>query len=123
MKLLRRLVKKYNERKLKGGKDFRDDGYLFSYADGEPVGVNSLTSKYNNFMKKHTDEIRFLSLHKLRHSYASICIADGMDIKSVQETLGHSDAKVTLNTYAHGYESKKQHQADFLEHEIFRKVI
>jgi len=39
--------------------------------------------------------------HKLRHTAASIMIADGMDIASVAGTLGHSSAATTLSVYSH----------------------
>jgi integrase len=40
-------------------------------------------------------------LHDLRHYYASGLIAAGCDVVTVQRSLGHSSATVTLNTYAH----------------------
>ncbi|MCM3556447.1 site-specific integrase [Janibacter melonis] len=42
-----------------------------------------------------------LTLHSLRHFYASGLIAAGCDVVTVQRSLGHSSATVTLNTYAH----------------------
>jgi len=42
-----------------------------------------------------------LTLHDLRHWYASGLIAAGCDVVTVQRALGHSSASITLNTYAH----------------------
>jgi integrase len=42
-----------------------------------------------------------VSPHKLRHTFASILIATGVDVASVKEQLGHTDAKFTLNVYTH----------------------
>lgn len=42
-----------------------------------------------------------LTLHSLRHFYASALIADGCDVVTVQRALGHSSASITLDTYAH----------------------
>jgi integrase len=39
--------------------------------------------------------------HDLRHACASLLLAVGTDIKTVQERLGHSTATMTLNTYSH----------------------
>lgn len=40
-----------------------------------------------------------LSPHDLRHSCATLLLASGADIKSVQEIMGHTDARTTLNYY------------------------
>jgi integrase len=42
-----------------------------------------------------------LSLHSLRHGYASLLIADGLDVVFVSRQLGHADPGVTLSVYAH----------------------
>jgi hypothetical protein len=42
-----------------------------------------------------------VTLHDLRHFYASGLIAAGCDVVTVQRTLGHAKATTTLNTYAH----------------------
>lgn len=42
-----------------------------------------------------------LTVHDLRHTHASLLLAAGVDVKVIQERLGHSSATITLNTYAH----------------------
>jgi Phage integrase family len=42
-----------------------------------------------------------VSLHSLRHSYASIAIAGGVPIPVVSERLGHADQNITLSIYSH----------------------
>jgi site-specific recombinase XerD len=37
----------------------------------------------------------------LKHTYATTLVAAGANVKDVQELLGHSDIKFTLNTYSH----------------------
>lgn len=44
------------------------------------------------------DEIEDLRIHSLRHTYASIAIANGADVKTLQSQLGHASATETLNT-------------------------
>ena len=39
--------------------------------------------------------------HDLRHTAATVAIANGVDIKSVQSMLGHATASFTLDVYAH----------------------
>ena len=40
-----------------------------------------------------------LTVHDLRHIYASICLANGTDLKTVSESLGHSSIAVTADIY------------------------
>ena len=40
-------------------------------------------------------------MHQLRHYYASVLLAGGVDIKALSEYLGHADASITLRVYAH----------------------
>ena len=52
----------------------------------------------------HLRRIRF---HDLRHSCASLLLANGVPMKMIQEWLGHSDFTTTANIYAHlDYKSK-----------------
>jgi integrase len=45
-----------------------------------------------------------LSLHSLRHGYASLLIAKGLNVVFVSRQLGHANPTVTLSTYAHPFE-------------------
>jgi len=42
-----------------------------------------------------------MRFHDLRHSCASLLLANGVPLKQIQECLGHSDFAITANTYAH----------------------
>ena len=49
--------------------------------------------------------------HDLRHTAATVAIASGADIKSVQSLLGHATASFTLNVYAHTSEKMMEDTA------------
>lgn len=53
------------------------------------------------------------NFHILRHTFATNCINNGADVKSVSEILGHSDVKITLNRYVHPPVDTKR---SYLEH-------
>jgi integrase len=62
-----------------------------------PRDPNAVTRRVKRFMKKYG--FPDLSPHDLRHSCATLLLAQGADVKSVQEILGHADASTTLNFY------------------------
>ena len=53
-------------------------------------------------------EGRTPSFHDLRHTFATVAIAAGSDVKSVASILGHSDVAMTLNVYANADKSAKE---------------
>jgi integrase len=57
-----------------------------------------------------------LRLYDLRHTCASLLIAQGASVKAVQAQLGHATASITLDTYGHLFPSEMEALADRLEH-------
>jgi integrase len=53
-----------------------------------------------------------IRLHDLRHTWATLALASGVEVKTVQEHLGHSTPVITLTTYAHVLGSQRQQAAD-----------
>ena len=62
-----------------------------------PREPTKLTYKIKRFFER--TGLPDMSPHDLRHSCASLLLANGADIKSVQEIMGHADAGTTLNYY------------------------
>ena len=56
--------------------------------------------------------LRHIRFHDLRHSCASLMLANGVPMKQIQEWLGHSDFSTTTNIYAHLDYSSKLNSAD-----------
>lgn len=118
IELVKQSIADYKKRKLKYGSNFIDSGYLLTTKYGKPLTPDGVYNLYRNFMIKQP-ELRYLPMHKIRHTYASIAIANNADIKTVQELLGHASASVTLNVYSHAYYGKKREQADILDSMLF----
>lgn len=53
-------------------------------------------------------QVRILSPHALRHTFASILISRGMQITQVSQHLGHKDIQITLKYYRHLFEAEKE---------------
>ena len=81
------------------------DGFVFVDELGERMRANYLTSAFPKFLESHG--LRRMRFHDLRHSCASLLLANGVPLKHIQEWLGHSDFTTTANIYAHlDYKSK-----------------
>ena len=81
------------------------DGFVFVDELGERMRANYLTSAFPKFLENHG--LRRMRFHDLRHSCASLLLANGVTLKHIQEWLGHSDFTTTANIYAHlDYKSK-----------------
>lgn len=55
-----------------------------------------------------------LKVHELRHTQATMLLANGVDVKTVQTRLGHADASLTLNTYAHAVKENDRKAGDLI---------
>ncbi|MDT2661114.1 tyrosine-type recombinase/integrase [Enterococcus hulanensis] len=92
---------------------FEDQDYLFTMEDGKIMKPAYVTHRLKKIMRKHNlREIRF---HDLRHSNASILLANGQDMKKIQEWLGHASYSTTANLYAHLSSDFKEESASSLE--------
>jgi integrase len=63
--------------------------------------------KYYSNVLNHL-KIKHINFHALRHTFASNCIKNGIDPKTVSELLGHSSVNITLNLYVHSSEEQKR---------------
>ena len=71
-----------------------------------------------NLWRSYTKAIGIkITTHQLRHTYASLLYAAGVDVKSASELLGHSDIEITLRIYTHLTEQGKKISID--KYEIF----
>lgn len=72
---------------------------------GNLVSPHYLTATFPKLLEKNG--LRRIRFHDLRHSCASLLLANGVPMKQIQEWLGHSDFSTTANVYAHlDYNSK-----------------
>jgi site-specific recombinase XerD len=81
-------------------KEVNPQQYLFEgLTPGAPMGERSIQYVINEALQKTTIK-KQVSMHTLRHSYATHLMEDGIDIHSIQRLLGHSDIRTTI-VYLH----------------------
>ncbi|GAA0657242.1 site-specific integrase [Streptomyces thermocarboxydovorans] len=76
------------------------DGFLFQDPKGGPVVSTRLMDSAWRPARKAAG-LPAVTMHQLRHTYASLLIAAGESVKVVSERLGHTNAAMTLNVYSH----------------------
>ncbi|MEU8798600.1 tyrosine-type recombinase/integrase [Spirillospora sp. NPDC048819] len=79
------------------GEGYRDSGYVFTNLNGEPVAPGWLTHVFQQLIAEH--DVPPIRLHDLRHGAATLALAAGVELKVVQELLGHSSIVLTADTY------------------------
>ena len=80
-------------------------GYICVNEIGDLISPHYISECFSKFLK--ANGFRHIRFHDLRHSCASLLLANGVPMKQIQEWLGHSDFSTTANIYAHlDYSSK-----------------
>ncbi len=99
------------EEKLAGGPAWVDTGLVFVREDGSWLHPERGVSR---LFTRHVRDAGLppLSLHGLRHSYATIALGAGVHPKIVSERLGHSSIAITLDCYSSVLESVGEDEAN-----------
>ena len=84
----------------------RKSEYVFTNTDGKPVTHKSLYFQWQKILKN--SNVKYKKFHSLRHTYASLLLANGADLKSVQDLMGHYDIRIT-QVYLHSLPENKKH--------------
>lgn len=83
-----------------------DDDLVFCATSGQTIGHRNLTARGLEKAAKRA-EIGRVNFHALRHTFASILIAQGHDPVFVSRQLGHTNAAITLKVYAHLFDAER----------------
>jgi integrase len=83
------------------------DAFVFSNTLGRSLDCRDVGEAFRATVNRSgITVIGRLSLHSLRHGYASLLIAEGLNVVFVSRQLGHANPTVTLSTYAHLFERR-----------------
>lgn len=89
------------------GSQWHENNWLFTQNNGEIMNPQTPTKQFSKFLDK--SGLKRRKLHSLRHTSATLLLYGGVNIKQVQERLGHGDI-TTTNKYLH-YISEADEQA------------
>lgn len=90
-----------NLKKINGDKQF-----VFASQTGKYISPSNFSRMFRGIQKALKYET-VLGIHSLRHTFATLMLNKGIDVKIVSELLGHSNVSVTYNIYIHTIQSQK----------------
>lgn len=119
------VVKVLREWKLEQAKHFLSigipqSGYVFTQDDGSMLNPNTVTRYLTTFGEKYG--FPGLHPHTLRHTMATLSIANGADIVSISKKLGHATPSITLNVYSHANQEAQLRANRILEQALYKNA-
>ena len=109
-KKLHKLGEKFNPLLDDSGKPIY---FIFSKENGFPNYPDRMSNQWILIVRRH--DLPAITFHGLRHSYASYMLSKGVNIKVIQEQLGHANIRETLNTYSHIDSEQKEKASDLFD--------
>lgn len=89
-----------DQQRLLMGDAWKDrDNRIFTRDDGQPIFPDTITQWFHKFVQRNG--LPNIHIHSLRHTYASLMIAEGTPLVVVSHNLGHAQVSTTNNIYSH----------------------
>jgi len=101
------------EERLKNGDRWKGSDRLFIQADGKPINPDTINYWLNKFIEKHN--LQHFTPHSLRHTFCSLQLMAGVDVRTLQARTGHAQASTLTNTYAHVIKTAETKAAGILD--------
>jgi len=100
---------------------WKDGKHNFIVCDetGKPYNPTSIQRWWERFIKRHN--LKYVNLHALRHTSATLLINEGIHAKIISTRLGHSDIRTTMNIYGHALQTADEIAAKKLEDALTKK--
>jgi integrase len=108
------------QEKLKMGEQYKDHDLVVCTSVGTPVSPRNLNRTWYRLIEQSgVTQIRF---HDLRHTHATLLLKEGIHVKVVAERLGHSNTRMTLDTYSHVQPNMQEEAANAINKLLFKKT-
>jgi integrase len=113
MQHLRQLRASQGEMRHLAGDAWQQGQFVFTDALGRPLQVNALQRQFTSVID--AAGVTRIRIHDLRHTNATVLLAQDVHAKVVQERLGHSSIGMTIDTYSHVLPHMQQQAAEVLD--------
>jgi integrase len=101
------------EKRLAAGPLWQDFGLVFPSERGTPHDGGNVSHRFARFLK--SAELSPMRFHDLRHGTATLLLAQGVDLRTIAEILGHSQISITANLYSHVSVEMKRRAASAMD--------
>ncbi len=110
VKVLKAHMEKQDEERFFFKESYHDENLVFCSEDGKRIWPRNFQRTYDSMLKKAG--VQHKKFHTTRHTFATMLLEDGADMRYAQELLGHSMMSTTANTYTHATEKAKKKVVD-----------
>lgn len=112
-----RYIKDFYDEACRNNPWFHGAGYVLFKDDGQPYRPDCITQLWGRFIQR--TDLPYIRLHDLRHTNATLLIANDVSARVVQHRLGHADVSTTLQRYVHVQPAMDEAAADKIDSAIF----
>lgn len=112
-----RILKEQKRRKVV---NVENSEYVFVGDNGKLISNQNYSRTLSYICEKNG--ITPISMHSLRHTFATRCIEAGMKPKTLQAILGHSNISMTMNRYVHVTDDEKSREIECIEHALSQVI-
>ena len=88
-----------SKEKMELGSDYSDFDLVICTKLGTPLNPANVRRTFSRLIK--LSGVKSIRFHDLRHTHATFLLSEGVNVKVISERLGHSNTKITLDTYSH----------------------
>jgi integrase len=108
--------------RIKLGKKYQNNGFVFAAAKGQPLHLRNLSLRHLVPVMERARIAGPRNLYRLRHSFATLSLVAGIDAKIVSRALGHSSVAFTQDTYQHVIPQMRKEAAEKIGNILFGAV-
>jgi integrase len=113
VEVLRAHRKRQLAARLFAGDQWHESDLVFTTSRGTPFDGHNVTCYFKRILARLEMEPK--RFHDLRHTAASLLLAQGVPLHEVSTILGHSGVQITADTYGHLYEQRRREIADRMD--------
>jgi len=119
VEVLRFHLRRLDNEKALCGPAYEDNDLVFCQENGRKINPRNFTRHFDKLLEKAG--VRHIPFHGARHTHATELLAAGVDLKTIQERLGHSSYRVTADLYAHIGEELQRDAAEKIDAVLTRR--